>query len=203
MKICFKVFPMIFQSSMGLEKSRCDVFSGTTQGCFRPWIFFPHMYKISIPSHFGAQLIKKVFFFFAILPKIVFCNFKVHLILLQTLDHKQINWVRLIFVIGLDHFQIHKSIFIYLFNKGHKEHAKTLFVIMKNVKERDIKWTLSLGLAHWKWIPCFCLCFKFMTMYLTLRRQIVNKHTHRKLQKKLQSNFDYSVLCMFIKGHKK
>jgi hypothetical protein len=31
-KKLMKMFPMIFQSSMGPRKSRCDVPSGTTQG---------------------------------------------------------------------------------------------------------------------------------------------------------------------------
>jgi hypothetical protein len=34
MKIIIELFPMIFQSLMGLRKSKCDVLSGTTQGCF-------------------------------------------------------------------------------------------------------------------------------------------------------------------------
>ncbi len=31
MKIYFKMFPMIFLSSMGLGKSKCDVLNGTTR----------------------------------------------------------------------------------------------------------------------------------------------------------------------------
>jgi hypothetical protein len=34
MKIFIEVFFMIFQSSMGPRKSRCDIFSNTTQGNF-------------------------------------------------------------------------------------------------------------------------------------------------------------------------
>jgi hypothetical protein len=42
MKIFIEVFSIIFQSSMGLGKSRCDFPSGTTQRCFHPkkHIFF-------------------------------------------------------------------------------------------------------------------------------------------------------------------
>jgi hypothetical protein len=36
MKIFTKVFPMIFQSSMGPKKSRSDILNGTTQRCFHP-----------------------------------------------------------------------------------------------------------------------------------------------------------------------
>jgi len=44
MKTFIEVFPTIFQNLMGLGKSRCDIPSDTTQGCFTPtlsyfWLF--------------------------------------------------------------------------------------------------------------------------------------------------------------------
>jgi len=47
MKIFIKVFPMIFQSLMSPRKSRCDVPSGTTQGCFFTQIVDPPLDKPS------------------------------------------------------------------------------------------------------------------------------------------------------------
>jgi hypothetical protein len=39
MKFFIEVFPMIFQSSMGIGKSRCDVPNGTTQRWACPWVY--------------------------------------------------------------------------------------------------------------------------------------------------------------------
>jgi hypothetical protein len=36
----FKIVSYDFQSSMGLKKLKCDVFSGTTQGHDCPWIIY-------------------------------------------------------------------------------------------------------------------------------------------------------------------
>jgi len=44
MKIEIEMFFMIFQSSMGLGKSRCDIPSGITQGQDYPfWIYLVHV----------------------------------------------------------------------------------------------------------------------------------------------------------------
>jgi len=50
MKIFIYVFPMIFQSLMGLGKSKCDIPNGTTQGLASPnGIFFlTNIQKVSI-----------------------------------------------------------------------------------------------------------------------------------------------------------
>ncbi len=44
---------MIFQSLMGPRKSRCDVPSGTTQGCFFTQVVYPPLDK---PSTYSKRM---------------------------------------------------------------------------------------------------------------------------------------------------